>query len=114
MYVAGIFSYEKEAPIENWLHNTVKSLIGNTINLPTDWLQLVEIHATKDWPLLFSLATQRIERERLTLPVAAFQSCGQQELKFLLNETMDKSAFYKFSPVKEKMQGIFEILIEMF
>ena len=39
MYVTGIFSYEKDDPIENWLLNSVESLMGSTINLPTDWVQ---------------------------------------------------------------------------
>ena len=46
-YVAGIFSYEKDAPIENWLLNSVESLTGSTINLPTDLVQVTEISNTE-------------------------------------------------------------------
>ena len=45
--------------------------------------------------------------------VAAFQFWEQSELKSSLNETMDKSAFYKFRPEAEKLQGCVFIMIEM-
>ena len=32
----------------------------------------------------------------------------------MLKEIMDKSAFYKFKPNEERMQGIAHLLIEMF
>ena len=39
MHVIGIFSFEKDAPIENWLLNSAESLVGSTINLPSDWVE---------------------------------------------------------------------------
>ena len=59
------------------------------------------------------LSMERIEKERLIIPVAAFQFWEQQDFKALLNETTDKSASYKFNPEEEKMQGIVQLLIEM-
>ena len=44
-----------------------------------------------------SLATDRIEQERLSIPGTAFQFWQQQDFKEMLNKIMDKSAFYKFS-----------------
>ena len=40
MHVTGIlnFSYEKDAPIENWLLNSVERLIGSTIIFPNRYL----------------------------------------------------------------------------
>ena len=40
--VSGIFSFEKDAPIDSWLQNSVDNLIGSTISLPMDWVQVVE------------------------------------------------------------------------
>jgi len=57
---------------------------------------------------------ERIEKERLYIPVAAFRFWEQQDFKELLNEVMDKSAFYKFCPKEEKTQGISYLLLEMF
>ena len=57
---------------------------------------------TNKWPLFLSLAMNRIEKERLSIPVAAFQVCEQQDFKEILNEIMDKSAFYRFNPGEEK------------
>ena len=102
MYVTGFFMYEKDAPTENWLLNSIESLIGSTTSLPTDWLQIIEISTTTVWSLLFSLATERIEKERLSIPVAVFQCWEQQKFKALLKETMDKSAIYKFKPKEKK------------
>ena len=62
----------------------------------------LEISATTEWPLLFYLATERIEKERINIPVAAFQFWEQKEFKSLLSEIIDKSAFYKFQPEEEK------------
>ena len=56
----------------------------------------------------------RIEKERLSIPVAAFQFWEQKDFKEMLNEIMDTSAFYKLSPREEKTQGIAYLLIEMF
>ena len=71
------------------------------------------VHSDK-WPLLYSLSMERIEKERLNIPVAAFRFWEQQDFKELLNEVMDKSAFYKFCPKEEKTQGISYLLLEMF
>jgi len=57
---------------------------------------------------------ERIEAEIIYTPVAAFRFWEQQDFKELLNEVMDKSAFFKFSPEEEKVQGISYLLIEMF
>ena len=35
--VTGIFSYEKDTPIENWLLNSVDNLLGSTISLRTSY-----------------------------------------------------------------------------
>ena len=40
LYVAGIFSFEDEAPIENWLFTSVENLKGSTIELPTTWMDI--------------------------------------------------------------------------
>ena len=56
---------------------------------------------------------ERIEKERLNIPVAAFQF-WEQDFNALLNETMDKSVLYKFYLGEEKIQGIVQLLIEMF
>ena len=36
VYVQRIFSFEDEAPIENWLFNSVENLKDSTIELPTN------------------------------------------------------------------------------
>ena len=112
--VVGIFSYEKDTPIDNWLCNSVESLVDSTISLPLDWVQIIEVNKNNEWPLSISLAIDRIEKERLSIPVAAFQFWEQQDFKEMLNGIMDKSVFYKFSPGEEKTQGIVYLLIEMF
>ena len=56
----------------------------------------------------------RIEKERLHIPVEAFQFWEQKDFNTMLKEIMDKSAFYKFKPEEERMQGIAYLLIEMF
>ena len=86
MYVTGIFSYEKDASIQNWFLDSVESLMGSTISLPTDWVQVTDISSTEVWPLLFSLSMRKIEKERLNIPVAAFQLWEQQDFKTLLKE----------------------------
>ena len=35
LHVAGIFSFEDDCPIENWLYNSVDTLKGFIIELPT-------------------------------------------------------------------------------
>ena len=57
---------------------------------------------------------ESLEKERLKIPVAAFQFWEQQDFIALLNKTVDKSVFYKFNPGEEKTQGIVYLLIEMF
>ena len=42
IHVKGIFNFENDAPIENWFLNIVESLVGSTINLPTDWVQVID------------------------------------------------------------------------
>ena len=56
---------------------------------------------------------KRMEQERLKIPVEAFRFWERRDFKDLLNEVMDKSAFFKFSPEEEKMQGISHLLLEM-
>ena len=58
--VTGIFSFEEDSPIENWLYNSVDNLKGNTIELPTNWLDISELTNAEKWPLLFSLSMERI------------------------------------------------------
>ena len=57
---------------------------------------------------------ERIEKERLNIPVTAFQFWEQQDFKAMLKELIDKSVYYKFNPGEEKTQGIAYLLIEMF
>ena len=114
LYVEGIFSYEIDAPIENWFFNSVESLKGSAVDLPLNWMDVSELVHSDKWPLLYSLSMERIEKERLNIPVAAFRFWEQQDFKELLNEVMDKSAFYKFCPKEEKTQGISYLLLEMF
>ena len=45
--VTGIFSYAEDCPIENWLYNSVESLKGNAIELPTNWLDISVLTNTK-------------------------------------------------------------------
>ena len=60
------------------------------------------------------LAIDRIEKERLSIPVAAFQFWEQKDFSEMLKEIMDKSAFYKFCHEGENSQGIAYLLLEMF
>ena len=55
---------------------------------------------------------ERIEKERLNIPIAAFRFWEQQDFKELLIEVMDKSVFFKFSPEEEKEQGIGYLLLK--
>ena len=109
-YVQGIFSFEDEAPIENWLFNSVENLKGSTIELPTNWMDVSHLVNAEKWSLLYSLSMERIEKERVNIPIAAFRFWEQQDFKELINEVMDKSAFFKFSPE----EGIGYLLMEMF
>ena len=70
--VTGIFSFEKETPFDNWLLNSVENLVS-TISLTSDWVQVIEVNKHNKWPLFTSLSTDRIEKERLSIPVAALQ-----------------------------------------
>ena len=45
--VKGIFSFTDDCPIENWLYNSVDSLKGNAIELPTNWLDISELTNAK-------------------------------------------------------------------
>ena len=49
--VTGIFSYEKDTPIENWFLNSVDNLRDSTISLPLDWVQVIEANKNNKWPL---------------------------------------------------------------
>ena len=66
------------------------------------------------WPLFTSLAINRLEKEKLSIPVSAFQFWEQKDFKEMLNEVMDKSALYKFCHEEEESQGIAYMLLEMF
>ena len=79
--VVGIFSYAEDCPIENWLCNSMESLKGNAIELPTNWFDISELTNTKDWPLFYSLSMKRIERERMYIPVEAFRFREQKDFK---------------------------------
>ena len=59
MHVAGIFSFEEESPIENWLYTSIDSLKGSTIELPTNWMDISQLTNVEQWPLLCSLGTAR-------------------------------------------------------
>ena len=41
--VAGIFSFEDDCPIENWLYNSVENLKGSTIEQPKCWMDISEL-----------------------------------------------------------------------
>ena len=66
-------SVMREAPIGNCTQNSVENLSGDIAKLPVNWTQVVEINTTKEWPLFFSLAIERIVRESLAIPATAFQ-----------------------------------------
>ena len=70
--VSGIFCFDKNDPIDSWLHNSVENLVGYTISLPVDWVQVVETNKHEKWPLFTSLAIDRLEKERLSIPIVAF------------------------------------------
>jgi len=74
----------------------------------------VELNKNVKWPLFTSIATDRIEKERLSIPIGAFQFWKQKEFKEMLNEVMDKSTFDKFCHEEEESQGIAYMLLEMF
>jgi len=112
--VQGILYFDEDTPVESWFLNSVDLLKGHTNDLPTNWLDIAQLINKDDWSLLFSLSLERIEAERIYIPIAAFKFWEQQDFKELLNEVMDKSAFYKFKPEEEKMQGIGFLFLEMF
>ena len=78
LYVEGIFSYENDAPIENWLFNSVENLKGTTIDLSLNWMDVSQLIHSDKWPLLYSLSLERIEKEILNIPVATFRFWEQQ------------------------------------
>ena len=49
----------------------------------SQWMQVAHMSKKDEWPLLFLLSIERIDKEEL------------------LNESMDKSASYKFNPKKK-------------
>ena len=104
--VSGIFCFDKNDPIDSWLHNSVKNLVGYTISLPVDWVQVVETNKHVKWPLFTSLTIDRLEKEKLSIPVAAFQFWEQKDFGAMLREIMDNSAFYKFCHEEEKVKGL--------
>ena len=71
--VSGIFSFDQNDPIDSWLYNSVENLVGYTISLPVDWVQVVETNKHVKWPLFTSLAINRLEKEKLSIPVSAVQ-----------------------------------------
>ena len=79
-----------------------------------DWVQVVETNKHLKWPLFTSLAIDRIEKERLSIPVEAFQFWEQKDFGEMVKEVMDKSVFYKFCHEEERSQGIAYLLLEMF
>ena len=87
----------------------MESLKGNTIELPTNWLDISELTNTKDWPLFYSLSMKCIESERMYIPVEAFRFWEQQDFKELLAEVMDKSAFFTSNPEEEKHLSLIHI-----
>ena len=103
VYVQGIFTFEDNVPVENWLLNSVENLKGHSIDLPTNWLDIAQLIYKQEWSLLYSLSMERIEAERIYTPTAAFKFWERQDFKELLIEVMDKSAFFKFKPEEEKM-----------
>ena len=68
----GILCYENDVPVENWLFNSVKNVKGTTIELPLNWMDVSQLIHSDKWPLLYSLSIERIEKERLNIPVAVF------------------------------------------
>ena len=61
--VSGIYSYEKDTPIENWLLNSINNQRGFSSNLSLDWVQVIEANKNNKWPLFTLLAINRIEKE---------------------------------------------------
>ena len=60
------------APIESWLFNRVGNLKGFTIELSTNWMDISHLSNAEKWPLLYSCSIERIEKERVNIPVTAF------------------------------------------
>ena len=83
--VSGIYSYEKDTPIENWLLNSVNNQHGSSFNLPSDWVQVSEANKNNEWPLFTLLAVNRIEKERLSIPISAFQFWEQNRFQKYAN-----------------------------
>jgi len=105
LYVQGILCFDNDVPVESWLFNSLEQLKGHTIELPTNWLDVSQLLNKDNWSLLFSLSMERIEAERIYTPIAAFKFWEQHDFKELLNEAMDKSAFFKFKPEEERCKG---------
>ena len=101
--VAGIFSFKEESPIENWLHTSIDSLKGSTIELPINLMDISQLTNVDKWSLLSSLSMEIIEMERYKIPIEALQFWEQQDFKELLTEVIDTSRFFKFSPEEEKI-----------
>ena len=103
--VTGIFSFEKDTPIDNWLCNSIESFMYDSINLPMDWVEVTEVHKRNKWPLFVSLSMDRIEQERHYISVAAFEFLDQKDCNTMLKEIMDKSAFSSSNPKKKECKG---------
>ena len=74
--VAGIFSFEDDCPIENWLYNSIDNLKGSTIELPTKWMDISELTNAEKWPLLYSLSMERIEKGKINHTNHSFSILG--------------------------------------
>ena len=48
VYVQGIFTYEDNVPVENWLLNSVENLKGHSNDLPTNWLDIAQLIYKQD------------------------------------------------------------------
>ena len=66
LYVAGIFSFEEESPIENWIHTSIDSLKGSTIELPTNWMDISQLTNVKSVPF-DSGSRKKILQQKLLL-----------------------------------------------
>ena len=64
--IAGIFSFEDDCPIENWLYNSVDNLKGCTIELPTNCMDISALTNAEKWPLLYSLSMESIGKMKYT------------------------------------------------
>ena len=52
-------------------------------------------------------------KQRMAIPIAAFQFWGQKDYRTLLFQKMDNSVFFKFTPDEEINPGIAYMLLEI-